>query len=40
MDVDGRNIRRLLQEVNSESLLIALKGAEQPLHEKFLRNMS
>jgi flagellar motor switch protein FliG len=26
--------------VESESLLIALKGAEQPLREKFLRNMS
>ncbi len=30
----------ILQEVDSESLLIALKGAEQPLREKFLRNMS
>ena len=28
-------IQRLLQEVDSESLLIALKGAEQPLREKF-----
>ena len=39
VDVDDR-IQRLLQEVDSESLLIALKGAEQPLREKFLRNMS
>ncbi|MEE1714394.1 FliG C-terminal domain-containing protein, partial [Pseudomonas aeruginosa] len=40
VDVDDRSIQRLLQEVDSESLLIALKGAEQPLREKFLRNMS
>lgn len=29
VDVDDRSIQRLLQEVDSESLLIALKGAEQ-----------
>ena len=40
VDVDDRSIQRLLQEVDSESPLIALKGAEQPLREKFLRNMS
>ena len=40
VEVDDRSIQRLLQEVDSESLLIALKGAEQPLREKFLRNMS
>ncbi len=40
VDVDDRSIQRLLQEVDSESLLIAPKGAEQPLREKFLRNMS
>ncbi|EGZ8826743.1 flagellar motor switch protein FliG [Escherichia coli] len=40
VDVDDRSIQRLLQEVDSESLLIALKGAEQPLREKFLRYMS
>ena len=40
VDVDDRSIQRLLQEVDSESLLIALKGAEQPLREKFLKNMS
>lgn len=38
--MDDRSIQRLLQEVDSESLLIALKGAEQPLREKILRNMS
>lgn len=40
VDVDDRSIQRLLQEVENESLLIALKGAEQPLREKFLKNMS
>ncbi len=40
VDVDDRSIQRLLQEVESESLLVALKGADQPLREKFLRNMS
>ncbi|SFN63533.1 flagellar motor switch protein FliG [Izhakiella capsodis] len=40
LEVDDRSIQRLLQEVESESLLIALKGADQPLREKFLRNMS
>ncbi len=38
--VDDRSIQRLLQEVESESLLVALKGAEPQLLEKFLRNMS
>ncbi|WP_336749006.1 flagellar motor switch protein FliG [Pantoea vagans] len=40
VEVDDRSIQRLLQEVESEQLLVALKGAEQPLREKFLKNMS
>ena len=40
VSVDDRSIQRLLQEVESESLLVALKGAEAPLREKFLHNMS
>ncbi|NIG98629.1 MAG: flagellar motor switch protein FliG [Serratia symbiotica] len=40
LDLDDRSIQRLLQEVESESLLVALKGAEPPLREKFLKNMS
>ncbi|EQB8220179.1 flagellar motor switch protein FliG [Klebsiella aerogenes] len=40
VEVDDRSIQRLLQDVDSESLLIALKGSEQPLREKFLKNMS
>ncbi len=40
VDVDDRSIQRLLQEIEGEALLIALKGADAPLREKFLRNMS
>lgn len=40
VEVDDRSIQRLLQEVDNESLLVALKGAEQPLRDKFLNNMS
>jgi len=39
VDVDDRSIQRLLQEVESESLLISLKNAAEPLREKFLKNM-
>lgn len=38
--VDDRSIQRLLQEIDNESLLIALKGADQALRERFLSNMS
>lgn len=40
VSVDDRSIQRLLQEVDNESLLIALKGADQALRERFLSNMS
>jgi flagellar motor switch protein FliG len=40
VDLDDRSMQRLLQEVENESLLVALKGAEPPLREKFLNNMS
>lgn len=39
-ELEDRSIQRLLQEIESESLLIALKGAEQPLRDAFFRNMS
>lgn len=39
-EVNDKSIQRLLQEVESEKLLIALKGAKQPLRDKFLKNMS
>ncbi|WP_016673086.1 flagellar motor switch protein FliG, partial [Yersinia pestis] len=40
VSVDDRSIQRLLQEIDNESLLIALKGADQALRERFLSNMS
>jgi flagellar motor switch protein FliG len=40
MDVDDRGIQTLLREVQSESLIIALKGANVELREKFFKNMS
>ncbi len=40
MDIDDRGIQLLLREVQSDSLIIALKGAPTELKEKFLKNMS
>ncbi|HAS1505771.1 TPA: flagellar motor switch protein FliG [Enterobacter hormaechei] len=40
VDVEDRSILRLLQEVESETLIIALKGADEALRAKFFRNMS
>ena len=40
VDVDDRGIQLLLREIQSESLIIALKGAHEALREKFLKNMS
>ena len=40
MDVDDRGIQLLLREIQSESLVIALKGAAGELREKIFRNMS
>ena len=40
MDVDDRGIQALLKEVQSESLVVALKGAPPDLRDKILRNMS
>ena len=39
-DLDDRAIQTLLREVQSESLIIALKGADQGLRDKILKNMS
>ncbi len=39
-DVDDRSIQALLREVSSESLILALKGAEDNLQEKIFKNMS
>lgn len=40
IDVDDRGIQALMREVSSEVLVLALKGADDGLREKFFRNMS
>lgn len=40
LDVDDRGIQVLLREVQSDSLIVALKGAPPELREKIFRNMS
>jgi flagellar motor switch protein FliG len=39
-EIDDRGIQALLREIQSESLIVALKGADQALREKILKNMS
>jgi flagellar motor switch protein FliG len=38
--IDDRGIQSLLREVSSETLVVALKGAEDALKEKIFKNMS
>lgn len=40
MDIDDRGIQILLREVQSESLIIALKGSGQDMRDKIFKNMS
>lgn len=40
MDIDDRGIQFLLREIESESLIVAMKGASEALREKIFRNMS
>ncbi|WP_445374524.1 flagellar motor switch protein FliG [Photorhabdus tasmaniensis] len=40
IDVDDRSIQRLLKEISTDSLLVALKGCDQQLRDHFLNNMS
>jgi len=40
MELDDQAIQTLLREVQSESLIVALKGADQALRDKILKNMS
>ncbi len=40
LDVDDRGIQLLLREVQSDSLIVALKGASEALREKIFKNMS
>ncbi len=40
IDIDDHGIQLLLREVQSESLIIALKGAQEELRNKIFKNMS
>ena len=40
MDVDDRGMQALMREVSSDMLVLALKGADAELKEKFISNMS
>ncbi len=40
MDVDDRGMQELLRQVQSDQLLLALKGSEDALKEKIFKNMS
>ena len=40
IDIDDRGIQTILREVQSDSLIIALKGAPPELREKIFKNMS
>ena len=40
IDIDDRGIQALLREVSSENLIVALKGADESVKEKILKNMS
>jgi flagellar motor switch protein FliG len=39
MDIDDRGIQSLVREITSETLLVALKGADPALQDKIFRNM-
>lgn len=38
--IDDRGIQTLLREIATDTLVLALKGADEPLREKIFRNMS
>jgi flagellar motor switch protein FliG len=40
IDLDDKAIQILLREIQSDELIIALKGADQPLRDKIFKNMS
>ena len=40
LGLEDRSIQRLLKDIESDSLIIALKGAPMELRDKFLNNMS
>lgn len=40
IDLDDRSIQLILKEIDTNSLVVALKGAPETLMDKFMRNMS
>ncbi len=40
IDIDDRGIQTLMREISTESLVLALKGADDELKDKIFRNMS
>ena len=40
IDVDDRGIQVILREISTDSLVLALKGADTALQEKIFKNMS
>ncbi len=40
LDIDDRGIQLILREIQSDALIIALKGASEELREKIFKNMS
>ena len=40
LDIDDRSVQMLLREIQSDSLVLALKGASEQLREKVFKNMS
>ena len=40
LEIDDRAIQLLLREIQSDSLILAMKGASEPLREKIFKNMS
>jgi flagellar motor switch protein FliG len=40
LDIDDRGMQVLLREVQSEALILALKGSSEAMREKIFKNMS
>lgn len=40
VEIDDQSIQALLREISSETLLLALKGADEEIKDKFFKNMS
>lgn len=40
LDIDDRGIQLLLREIQSDQLIVALKGTSQALRDKIFKNMS